>query len=64
MRELLLEELDAVTGGTGYVPPDDCTCPPEPCKPGKKPKGNNSYGNGGDDGIPNPHNTKFTDKNR
>lgn len=46
MRELKPEELSQVSGA-GY----DCGCYCDPKK--KKQKGNNGFGNGGDDGSPN-----------
>jgi hypothetical protein len=46
MRELKKQELVQVSGA------GDCCCPaPEPHKPGKQ-KGNNGFGNGGQDGVP------------
>ncbi len=50
MRLLMQSELAHVTGGTGYS--CGCYCPP-PSKDKHKRKGNNGYGNGGNDGSPN-----------
>ena len=46
MRTLTESELQVVVGA-GY------SCP------STKEKGNNGWGNGGDDGVPNRHNDKF-----
>ena len=54
IRELTLDELEHVTGGTNYCPPPPpppCGCPPE--HGNGKGKGNNGFGHGGNDGSPN-----------
>ena len=49
MRELYEFELGHVSGaGSSPCPPSPCDCP----SPSKRRKGNNGYGNGGDDGVP------------
>ena len=57
MRDLSQQELVHVTGAGGcYTPPPPSYCPPSPPRcpsPTKsKSKGNNGYGNGGNDGVP------------
>jgi hypothetical protein len=60
MRVLSQSELVHVSGAGGshsgcYTPPPPSYCPPSPpsCPPSKsKSKGNNGYGNGGNDGVP------------
>ncbi len=49
IRELTLDELEQVTGGT-----DTCGCDKkdDKCKDDKHKNGNNGYGNGGHDGVP------------
>ena len=48
MRELYEFELGHVSGaGSSPCPPSPCDCPPA-----KRRKGNNGFGNGGDDGVP------------
>jgi hypothetical protein len=57
MRVLSQEELTFVSGATGsscQPKPQPNPCPPSPCPPthGSR-KGNNGFGNGGNDGSPN-----------
>lgn len=53
MRELYAYELDSVSGGCDS-PSGPCECPDtDKGKKDKKRKGNNGFGNGGDDGTPN-----------
>lgn len=47
MRDLHEFELNAVSGGC-CPPPPCCSCP----EPSRKRKGNNGYGNGGNDPAP------------
>lgn len=48
MRDLLDFELESVSGaGNSPAPPCGCYCPPA-----TKQKGNNGYGNGGNDPAP------------
>ena len=51
MRDLITSELKFVSGGHGgcYTPPPPC--PPNPCPPSRR-KGNNGFGNGGNDPAP------------
>jgi hypothetical protein len=55
MRELTFDELLHVSGGTVVCPPEPCEpyppCEPKPECPPAKTKGNNGWGNGGDDGT-------------
>jgi hypothetical protein len=50
MRDLHPSELEAVSGGC-CPPPPCCECEPTTSKP-KKQKGNNGWGNGGNDPAP------------
>jgi hypothetical protein len=52
MRDLHPSELQAVSGAGGcYTPPPPPCCDCSPSKP-KKQKGNNGWGNGGNDPAP------------
>ena len=62
MRDLQMFEMDYVSGAGGRCSPTPpttgCGCSPtppshSPCPPSKRRKGNNGYGNGGNDGSPN-----------
>ncbi len=56
MRDLELNELQFVSGaGCSPTPPSGHGCSPTPpsCPPSKRRKGNNGFGNGGNDGSPN-----------
>lgn len=55
MRSLHTFELGLVSGGT-----KKCAPPPPHCPPAKKAKGNNGFGNGGQDGS----NAGFQDSTR
>ena len=54
MRDLTREELTSVSGGEGVILPpiDDGGTPPVEDSDPKRRKGNNGFGNGGDDGVP------------
>jgi hypothetical protein len=54
MRDLDFSELQYVSGaGDSPTPPSGCGCSPTPPTHEKKRKGNNGFGNGGNDGSPN-----------
>jgi hypothetical protein len=55
MRDLDFAELSYVSGaGSSPTPPSGCGCSPTPpTHEPKKRKGNNGFGNGGNDGSPN-----------
>ena len=51
MRELYEFELGHVSGaGSSPCPPSPCDCDDDHSK--RRRKGNNGFGNGGDDGVP------------
>jgi hypothetical protein len=63
MRELDALELTQVTGAGGsYCQPVSCYPQPPSCPPAPRQKGNNGFGNGGNDGV--PGNSGKTDVNR
>ena len=51
MRDLYEFELEAVSGA-GSSPAGPCSCYCPPAQPSKKQKGNNGFGNGGNDPAP------------
>jgi hypothetical protein len=60
MRDLELNELQFVSGaGCSPTPPSGCGCSPTPPSKTKR-KGNNGFGNGGNDGS----NAGFQDNTR
>lgn len=61
MRELNLDELRHVSGGCDDPILEDGQ-EPVSCDPTKRRKGNNGFGNGGDDGV--PGRSDFEDVNR